>query len=390
MTDGIPPFVMGGMQKHSKFVCESLASLEYNVLLYHFIEGKNLPTDEEVLIQFPKESREFIQVRTFSYSDNSRIPGHYLRAQSELSKRYLAQLILEQEPIDFIYTKGFVGYELLKNRPSKFKLTPIGVKFHGMNMFQKQPNLIGELIKYMFRNRVRRTMNRADYVFSYGGKISEIILEQLEDSRKLIELTAGVSADWVREDVPAGGFSKIKFLFVGRFDRLKGLPELYKAIKRIKRTDWSLTIVGPIPHSHRISHHSVAYEGMVNEPNRLKEIYDQHHVLLCPSISEGMPNVILEAMSRGMAVIATDVGASSVLVNEKTGWLIAPSDVTGLVEAILDALSTSHEDLWRKRVEAKALIQNQFLWSSIGKRLEEKLNSIIDENDVHGSSSNLV
>ena len=45
---------------------------------------------------------------------------------------------------------------------------------------------------------------------------------------------------------------------------------------------------------------------------------------MCPSYSEGMPNVIMEAMSRGLAIIATDVGAVSKLVDEENGWLINP------------------------------------------------------------------
>ena len=45
-------------------------------------------------------------------------------------------------------------------------------------------------------------------------------------------------------------------------------------------------------------------------------------VLICPSYSEGMPNVILEGMSRGLAIIATDVGATDQLVDDTNGKLI--------------------------------------------------------------------
>ena len=44
-------------------------------------------------------------------------------------------------------------------------------------------------------------------------------------------------------------------------------------------------------------------------------------VLVVPSLSEGMPTVILEAMARGKAVIATDVGAVSDLVSEEE-WCV--------------------------------------------------------------------
>ena len=35
-----------------------------------------------------------------------------------------------------------------------------------------------------------------------------------------------------------------------------------------------------------------------------------------------MPNVILEAMAAGLAVVATDVGATAVLIRPETGWLL--------------------------------------------------------------------
>ena len=51
-------------------------------------------------------------------------------------------------------------------------------------------------------------------------------------------------------------------------------------------------------------------------------MYDSCDILLCPSYSEGMPNVILEAMSRGLAIIATNVGAIRLLVSEDNGVLL--------------------------------------------------------------------
>ena len=58
-----------------------------------------------------------------------------------------------------------------------------------------------------------------------------------------------------------------------------------------------------------------------------------------PSLSEGMPTVILEAMARGKAVIATDVGAVSELVSEENGVLIQ----AGSVEELSNALTRDFE-----------------------------------------------
>ena len=59
-----------------------------------------------------------------------------------------------------------------------------------------------------------------------------------------------------------------------------------------------------------------------------------------PSLSEGLPNVLLEAFSLGKAVVATDVGGTSELVqNGHTGWLVPSGDATALATAIRSAFS---------------------------------------------------
>ncbi len=63
-------------------------------------------------------------------------------------------------------------------------------------------------------------------------------------------------------------------------------------------------------------------------------------VVVNPSFSEGLPNVLLEAFSLGKPVIATDVGGTSELVHhERTGWLVPPGDAAALAARIRSALA---------------------------------------------------
>ena len=58
-------------------------------------------------------------------------------------------------------------------------------------------------------------------------------------------------------------------------------------------------------------------------------------IVVLPSHSEGMSNALLEAMSAGRAVIATDVGANARLVqHEKSGLIVPPANEAAIVEAI--------------------------------------------------------
>ncbi|MDA7836642.1 glycosyltransferase family 4 protein [Salibacteraceae bacterium] len=371
LSDGIPPFIMGGMQKHSRLLVEYVARLGHSVTLFHYSE--KLVSEHEMRSQFSEKALENITFHHFVYEDDCSLLGHYLRAQKRMSERYLAKL-LQLGKFDFIYAKGFMGWALL-NKKNRYGIkTSIGVKFHGMNMFQVQPNMKGELTKYLLRSPVKRIMNKADYVFSYGGKITEIIANELDDPTKIIEIPSGIERERMMEKDDINTREGVrKFLFVGRFDRLKGLPELYKAIQRIDvRQGFSFTIVGPIPEEKKMDNSAVTYTGEVNDVSALTKIYDDHDVLICPSFSEGMPNVIMEAMARGLAIIATDVGATSLLVSEENGILFKSPTPESIVIALNQMIDDSDERLTQRKMASRNRI-NEFVWESIGEKLNEAI-----------------
>lgn len=66
----------------------------------------------------------------------------------------------------------------------------------------------------------------------------------------------------------------------------------------------------------------------------LVDVYDAHGIFLFPSFFEGFGKVFLEAMSRGLCVVATDVGgAHDVIENGVSGLLVPPGSVVAIVNA---------------------------------------------------------
>ena len=190
----------------------------------------------------------------------------------------------------------------------------------------------------MLRPIVKKISKKADIVFSYGGKISKIISDLGVPNNKIIEIPALIEHSWINFNLIEGR-DKIKILFVGRNERRKGIDELYKAIKLLdnKNNDLEFHFLGNFPQTDKIGieKNKIVYHGVVVEVFQKQKIYDSCDILICPSYSEGMPNVILEAMSRGLAIIATDVGAISEMVCQKNGILLENNHPQNISKSIL-------------------------------------------------------
>ncbi len=100
-------------------------------------------------------------------------------------------------------------------------------------------------------------------------------------------------------------------------------------------------------------------------------------MLVLPSIIEGLPGVILEAMYCKTPVVAYDVGGISEIVkNGKTGWLVDKDDEDGFVKAVEEVLSCSPEELNQITNQAYQQVVEQYDNKVIAKRFEEVYESI--------------
>jgi len=80
-------------------------------------------------------------------------------------------------------------------------------------------------------------------------------------------------------------------------------------------------------------------------PARLSRLLALCELLVFPSLYEGMPNAVLEAMAAGRPVLATDVGGHrDLIVHADTGALLSPRDLNRLPEAIGEMLDLSEAE----------------------------------------------
>jgi glycosyltransferase involved in cell wall biosynthesis len=108
----------------------------------------------------------------------------------------------------------------------------------------------------------------------------------------------------------------------------------------------------------------VVYHGAIRDEGKLKALLRSCDVLVCPSWSEGMPTVIMEAMASGLAVIATDVGAVRQQVGEN-GWLL-PKPVPSAIRSALEAaMRSAPEELAAMKQRSLAKVRERFTWERV-------------------------
>lgn len=127
------------------------------------------------------------------------------------------------------------------------------------------------------------------------------------------------------------------FVYVGRSTHEKRPELLFKIIEEVNRKeiDTHFTIVGDFSKYQKQFSNSknITFTGELKDKSKLDAIYKSSNYILLTSIREGMPMVLLEAMSFGVVPITTDVGEINEVINSKNqnGYLITSHDDENLI-----------------------------------------------------------
>jgi glycosyltransferase involved in cell wall biosynthesis len=140
---------------------------------------------------------------------------------------------------------------------------------------------------------------------------------------------------------------------------------IHRKIRAEKNKDLHVEFIGNIPHTKRLKRDNIVYWGEIKDKQELQNRIDQCDVIVAPSFSEGMPNVLLEAMGRGLIPIATRVGAVSVLVSEKEGLLIEPGNSLSLSTALHTMHHLPKSERQALTQAALLKVKESFLWEKI-------------------------
>ena len=172
-------------------------------------------------------------------------------------------------------------------------------------------------------------------------------------------------------------------------NRQKGLDYLLDAWKSVVETnpDSRLLVAGDGPDRAALERQA-ARNGIADSVIFMGEIVARDvlpaaDVFVLPSLYEGMPNVVLEAMAASVPVVATSVGGTpEVVMDGETGLLVAPGDSNALargIRRILDAPETA----MRFRSASRNRIESHFALKTTVQLTESLYETLLREKGLH-------
>ena len=171
--------------------------------------------------------------------------------------------------------------------------------------------------------------------------------------------------------------------FAGRYHTAKGYPYLFETMALLKDQNIIFKIAGAgaslghlevnaLFEQHQLDHQKVQ---LLDQVNDMPAFYQSIDVFLMTSVTEGFPNVLVEAMASGLPCISTDVGDASFIVQD-IGSIVPPRNAQALANAILDYLAKSQIEKLQLKLQARDRVEQNFSIQSVSEQYMQVWRSV--------------
>jgi glycosyltransferase involved in cell wall biosynthesis len=221
-------------------------------------------------------------------------------------------------------------------------------------------------LNHLFNDKVIVLCDRSKTMLEWGrfksNKVQKIYngIKVVENNQSSLNLRRELNLDEDAKLVVA----------VARLSPMKGIDYLIQAASQVKQvnTNIKFIIVGDVAFDHEKEYKQKLID--LTKKNNLEDtvfflglrrdvpdILEQADVFVLPSVYDIFPTVILEAMSKSLPVIATDVGGVPEMVREDSGIIVEPMNVRQLAQSIVDIFKMDYKKMG---ANGKKILENEF------------------------------
>ena len=172
-------------------------------------------------------------------------------------------------------------------------------------------------------------------------------------------------------------------LGVGRFDKQKGFDVLIKAFHQVGKDDWRLVIAGEGCERERLEKLIEELQAtnieLIGKTKEIFKWYRQASIFVLSSKREGFPNVLIEAMSMGCAVVSFDCpyGPSEIIQDGVNGLLVEDQNKKKLKKTI--ELLIKDEKLRDKLAKEAIKVREKYSIEKIAEEWERIIKKVVYE-----------
>ncbi|RDH78666.1 glycosyltransferase family 1 protein [Mycolicibacterium moriokaense] len=292
--------------------------------------------------------------------------------------RFIAEMVRRRPDVVHLHTSANASFvrKCALFWLSRLMHVPVVVHVHASDFpgfFERSPQPI--------RRVISATLTHADLVIALGDALAQK-LQSMAPAARIVAIPNAVRLAQ-RVTQPTQG-APVRAVFLGRIGERKGTFRLLQAWAELTRDPAfrtaagyplaTLTIAGDgeVERARwRIEELRVEESVVLSEwlsPEAVGNLLDSAHILVLPSRNEGQPMAVLEAMARGLCVVASDVGGLAEMIGDGAGVVVPPDDVSAIASAL--RLVVHDADL-RARIgaAAHARVEDRFDVHSTSRRI---------------------
>ncbi len=236
-------------------------------------------------------------------------------------------------------------------------ITGLGTAFQNENWVKKMVTIL-----------YRMSCKNAKVVFFENRTNQDIFIEnKIVKKENTCQLNgAGVNLrEYPFTDYPKDDGS-VRFLFIGRVMKEKGVEELFHAFEKVKRQyPWTeLDVVGDYEDDYRVLVDSLVKRGIIHYhgyQEDVKPFIANCHCFVLPSYHEGMSNALLEAAAMGRPLITSKIpGCQEAVEDGENGFLAEAKNTERLREVMEQFILISYDKKIQMGAVSHKLIQEKF------------------------------
>jgi len=174
--------------------------------------------------------------------------------------------------------------------------------------------------------------------------------------------------------------------YIGRLVSWKGIDTFIRVAELVWKMNCKTRFIvvggGPLLQVYRDSSVSEYVEFLGEQSSKaVLRILDSIDILVLPSYHENVPTVALEAMAKGIPVVASDVGAvSEVVIHENNGYLVRAGDTKSFAEYVRYLLENpSIRD--KLGENGRTLVNEYYTFHKVAERAENLYREILGRNE---------